>query len=145
MEGRRAVSSSDFAVVSFPMWGMHDALEVVRELQPKLRPHFHVALAGGVLNKGMSFKDLDLVILTMGNQSPNDIDWSFPLSVCSEMFGPMENIVNDLHYPDGMTEVGYRMKVKFYNKGKRVDVFVMGPPHPTKGTASPLDDDDLPF
>lgn len=45
------------------MWTREEALRVVTWLEPKLAENgFHVALAGGVLTKGTSKKDLDLIV-----------------------------------------------------------------------------------
>lgn len=47
-------------------WFLEDALVLVRELQPQTRKFdYHLALGGGVLNKGQSDKDLDLYFLPL--------------------------------------------------------------------------------
>lgn len=52
--------------MSTEMWGLSDALEVIRPLQFKaLQFGFHLALAGGVLNKGMSHNDLDIIVMPL--------------------------------------------------------------------------------
>lgn len=45
-------------------WDLNDALEFIRALEPMLDLHCeaHCGLIGGVLKKGTSQKDLDLVI-----------------------------------------------------------------------------------
>jgi hypothetical protein len=54
------------------MWGLSDALDVIRPLQFKaLQYGYHLALGGGVLNKGMSSNDLDIIVLPL-DQRPCD-------------------------------------------------------------------------
>lgn len=43
-----------------PMWTLVEALDLVKRLN-HANLHWNVALGGGVLNKGFSYKDLDLV------------------------------------------------------------------------------------
>jgi hypothetical protein len=51
---------------------MEQGLRVVRALQPATREFgYHLALGGGVLNKGESNKDLDLYFLPMGGFDAN--------------------------------------------------------------------------
>jgi len=53
-----------------PVWTLESALLTIRELQFKaLQCGYHLALGGGVLNKGESFNDLDVVVLTMDKTS----------------------------------------------------------------------------
>jgi len=48
-------------------WNLEEGIGVVRTLQPEIRAFgYHVALGGGVINKGVSAKDLDLYFLPMG-------------------------------------------------------------------------------
>lgn len=57
-------------IVSYevPDWTIEDALLLIRDIQPKIRPlQYHVVLGGGVLNKGWSGKDLDLYFLPFGD------------------------------------------------------------------------------
>lgn len=50
------------------MWTFKDAQELIVGLQPEAKKHgYHVALGGGVLNKGESTKDLDLYFLPLDN------------------------------------------------------------------------------
>lgn len=49
-----------------PLWTLEDALAVVRDLQFKaLQCGYHLALAGGVLNKGYSHNDLDVIVMPL--------------------------------------------------------------------------------
>lgn len=55
------------------MWRLDDARNLISTLQPHLKPlGFHVALGGGVLNRGWSKKDLDLYFLPLDNSEPSD-------------------------------------------------------------------------
>lgn len=50
------------------VWTLEDGLRLIRILQPKAKEYgYHIALGGGVLNKGESKKDLDLYFLTLDN------------------------------------------------------------------------------
>jgi len=52
------------------MWTLDKALQLVRNLQPHLMEvGWFAALAGGVLNKGYSEHDLDLVLVPMKTDS----------------------------------------------------------------------------
>lgn len=45
-------------------WTIEDALDVIRTMQPKcMDAGYYIAMAGGVLNKGYSDNDLDLVAM----------------------------------------------------------------------------------
>ncbi len=47
-----------------PTWTLEEALILVRALQPTAWQYgYHLCLGGGVLNKGVSSKDLDLYFL----------------------------------------------------------------------------------
>lgn len=51
---------------SYRPWRMDDALGIIRDFQPRVRPlGYHIVLGGGVLNKGQSDKDLDLYFLPL--------------------------------------------------------------------------------
>lgn len=61
------------------MWSLDEAVKTVRWLEPKLAEiGFHVALTGGVLFKGQSFKDLDLMVYpnnySFANWTPSMFD-----------------------------------------------------------------------
>jgi hypothetical protein len=98
-------------------WTLDDALVLVRGIQPQLHARrWHVALGGGVLNKGTSEKDLDLYFLPFddGQEStvllPHLETWwgkSTPLSDGEYMPSPM--------FPE---------KVKFATDSKRIDAFI---------------------
>ena len=49
-------------------WNLEDGLKLVRALQPETRRFgYHLALGGGVLNRGESKKDIDLYFLPLEN------------------------------------------------------------------------------
>ncbi len=48
------------------MWGFKDAIGLIRAVQPLAHlAGYHLALAGGVLNKGESNHDLDIIVMPM--------------------------------------------------------------------------------
>ena len=54
--------------MSSTKWTLEEGLRLVRALQPSTRQYgYHLALGGGVLNKGESEKDLDLYFLPLNN------------------------------------------------------------------------------
>lgn len=58
------------------MWKLNDAIEEIKQLEPKLAAvGFHCALTGSVLYKGESIKDLDLVIYPHNKNGAFDTDW----------------------------------------------------------------------
>lgn len=105
------------------IWTLRQGIKLVRKLQPALHArHYHVALGGGVLNKGWSVKDLDLYFMPFDQDEPvRDI-----LPFLEEQFGPSQ--------PIGQTEYArntpsaYAQKVKFLEyAGGRIDAFIVGP------------------
>lgn len=57
------------------MWTLSEGLEVVRGIQQPIRAYgYHVAIGGGVVNKGQSDKDLDLYFLPMNGASTPPAD-----------------------------------------------------------------------
>jgi hypothetical protein len=114
------------------MWCMHDALGVLRRIQPLAKVYgYHVCLGGGVVNTGGSDKDLDLYFLPMGGKLeplPEDL-----IRRLSERWGVPEIIGKIGEYPD--RELPYTAKLKFLweqdsglgkPRVKRIDVFVLG-------------------
>lgn len=54
-------------------WTLENSVELIRILQPLAHQHgYHLALAGGILNRGYSDKDLDVVALP---RSEMEQDW----------------------------------------------------------------------
>jgi len=57
-----------------PQWELLMALDLIRRYQAQVKKlGFHICLAGGVLNKGWSEKDLDLVFLPLTNLGKPDL------------------------------------------------------------------------
>jgi hypothetical protein len=104
-----------------PLWTIEDGLQLIRRLQPNLKPlGFHVALAGGNLNRGLSFKDLDLVFLPLTNDKAPDI---YPLVEFLIKLFDEKGLDHTSHKPNPYTP--YRMQLMFPNNGKRIDVFIV--------------------
>jgi len=54
------------ATVKPAMWHLDDALRLVRELQPVAKGFgYHICLGGGILNRSVSYHDLDLYYLPL--------------------------------------------------------------------------------
>jgi hypothetical protein len=101
------------------MWGLSDALDVIREIQPTVREFgFHVALAGSVLNKGTSEKDLDLVFIPLTNLARPVLG---PLCTWFvEQWGlPQDNVT------DPTPCIALRHQASHMLGTKRIDVFVV--------------------
>jgi len=58
------------------VWTFSDALKEIRAIDPLIRERYKcfLALTGGVLVKGDSFKDLDLVLLPMNGDTCPDLE-----------------------------------------------------------------------
>jgi hypothetical protein len=102
-----------------PMWTLDEALEVIRALQPITRDYsYHLALGGGVLNKGTSDKDLDLYFLPLDNGSetkPNEL-----AAYLDEIWGVGEPIGGE-----GYQDMEGIIKRKYkYGRDARIDAFI---------------------
>ena len=54
-----------------PRWTLEEGLELIRTIQTKaLHKGYHLALGGGVLNRGWSLNDLDIIALPMDGKHP---------------------------------------------------------------------------
>jgi len=84
-------------------WTLDEGLSLVRALQKDSRKfNYHIALGGGVLNKGTSDKDLDLYFMALDNGKPTNIDgliewltgmWGSPQDIGSG-YGPSVESAN---------------------------------------------------
>lgn len=109
--------------MNFPLWTLDEARALIAQLQTKSRHYgYHLCLGGGVLNTGVSAKDLDLYFLPLDDDiEPQPIallDWM------QEELGDSESIPFG---SDGKGNPGtshYAWKHKFNHGGKRIDVFV---------------------
>ena len=119
MESHDAVRSGQGADSSGVVWHLNDALFLVKDLQPTTRAFgYHLALGGGVLNRGFSTKDLDLYFLPMNNEdTPANSTGMLTELVCH--FGQDESIGGVDYDKDERC-----IKVKFANNGKRIDAFI---------------------
>lgn len=60
------------------IWSLDRALSFIRGIQPQCEENgYYIALAGGVLNNGESYNDLDLVLMPKTDESSIDriIQW----------------------------------------------------------------------
>lgn len=107
------------------VWTIEVALGLIRALQPECRAYgYHLALGGGVLNKGESEKDLDLYFLPMNPFNADETDASSDpeglIAYLEKLWGPSTPITGD--YGD---KTCYKKAVKFIRgKVERIDVFV---------------------
>lgn len=110
------------------MWTLAEAVEFVKLIQEDCRKNnYHVCLGGGVLNKGQSFKDLDLYFLPLEDESDHPDDrrnWT-PLSVMSIMFRLTGGIGRDIHESYSGVRSTYRQKLQYKWNGKLIDCFIM--------------------
>lgn len=103
-------------------WVLEEAQKLVQAMQPNVRKFgYHICLGGGVLNNGMSKKDLDLFFLALDNgtkaNSSKLIEWLVGL------WGDCEGLGERYKQHD---ESPYTGKVKFNYCGLRIDVFIVG-------------------
>lgn len=97
-------------------WVIADALALVRELQPQLHAiKWHVALGGGVLNKGESYKDVDLYFMPFSDTETTDDVFPFLVG----LWGAGEPIGIG-YQPTGI----FAVKWKWVVGGKRIDTFI---------------------
>lgn len=117
-----------------PMWTLMEAIELIGPFQAALRPFdFHVALGGGVLNKGSSINDLDLYVLPVFKDRP--YHWNALEQLIYEFLGQHSDL---LHTSEGpMTKRGpcFRYQWRCVRGGKVIDVFVVDPR--TEGSDAP--------
>lgn len=105
------------------MWTLDEALSLIRDLQPEvLRLGYHITLAGGVLNKGVSEKDLDLIFLPFNEENSRPYDL---MNLCLRpLLGDWRAIRDS---PDYMANDNYHYveMVAFSYLGKRIDAFIL--------------------
>lgn len=107
-------------------WTIEEALPLIRAMQPVTRNHgYHLCLGGGVLNKGMSEKDLDLYFLPMGS-TPSDPPAL--LAWLTSIWGESTAIGAEQGYPE--EEGSYIHRRIFRYSDLRIDVFIVGTPAP---------------
>lgn len=102
-------------------WGMDEALRLVRRMQKDVRPlGYHIALGGGVLNKGYSDKDLDLYFLPCLGERHKPASL---MTMLSREWGTASKIGTSGGDSNG-SEL-YIHKVKFESPYGRIDVFIV--------------------
>lgn len=106
-----------------PMWTLEESLDVVRSLQPVVKPlGYHVVIGGGVVNKGYSEKDLDLYFLPLDD---NTRDGKAVVKHLNSIWGdwfPLGFTPESVNYPPCPTYVGGRFS--YTPNNKRIDVFI---------------------
>lgn len=102
------------------MWNLVEALELIREIQSKIRElDYHILLGGGVLNKGTSEKDLDLFFIPLNGYDGQHEDLIIFLF---NRFGYLEPIRDS---PDYGPEDKYHFRNALMKKyEKRIDFFI---------------------
>lgn len=106
----------------FGPWNLSDALDLIREIQPLIREvNYHITLGGGVLNEGMSEKDLDLFIIPLNGYESNA---GAVMEVLNNVFGSYGRSLRDS--PDyGPDSFPHAKEMKMFDyPGKRIDIFV---------------------
>ncbi len=107
------------------MWTIENGLKLVRALQPLTREfNYHLALGGGVLNKGESEKDLDLYFLPMGGFNINGAEQKPNPDGMRKLLDKFWGVGKDISKDYG-NEKGYKHAVKYMRNGtQRIDVFI---------------------
>ena len=112
------------APIKAPLWTLAEGLDVVRQLQPVTWEFgYHLALGGGVVNRGSSTKDLDLYFLPLDNGDEYNPDYDGLKRWLDTLYGEGASITNP-DYPPTPGSV-YRYKREYAANGKRIDVFII--------------------
>lgn len=94
--GERVPDMGDNKIHFDAMWQMSDAIDLIRKLQPRAwELGYHLNFGGGVLNKGYSYKDLDILAMYVSarDQRP-EIDLVFEFIKLG-----FENMEKDTKFP----------------------------------------------
>ena len=102
------------------MWTLNEGIAEAQLLDPLLRPHnAFVALTGGVLHRGSSTKDLDLVIIPLKNRLT--LRQYIKISkILSKRYNKLHHVVNTAKYGDDKY-----VEVYYTHDKKRIDVFFL--------------------
>jgi hypothetical protein len=98
-------------------WTLAEALDFIPTYQSRFQAfNYHIGLAGSVLNTGLSYKDLDIIVMSMCNKRPDD----YP--------GLMQFMASEFK-TGGIVRYNYGQSAKrelFIGsyQGKRIDFFV---------------------
>lgn len=111
------------------MWKLEAGLRIVRALQQPIRAYgYHLAIGGGVVNKGESEKDLDLYFLPMGgfDKEKKRHEAAKLLAFLSSLWGAPEDIRRDYEdEEDDDNKMLYEHAVKFTRPlNQRIDCFI---------------------
>ena len=102
------------------MWGLDNSLTLIRKVQPEIHKlGYHACLAGSVLNKGMSDKDLDLVFVPLTNKEKPELG-----GLCiwfDNNWGTAQDNITD---PEPCLALRYQASY-ILPGGLRIDVFVV--------------------
>jgi hypothetical protein len=94
-------------------WSIEDALVLIRNIQPKcMELGYYIALAGGVLNKGYSDSDLDLVAI--------------PRTKTSASVQLTDYLRNILEFSDFAGHVASAEIYAYTLNGKRIEIAIVG-------------------
>jgi len=104
-------------------WTMSDALDFVRKLAKVVGPHYHLALAGSVLLKGRSRKDLDVVVFPASTAERDEA----ALFAALEAFGMRRMVdVPGVHARWRRLGSADEKRVEVWRwQGRRVDLFLL--------------------
>lgn len=87
---------------------------------------YHIAMGGGVLNRGSSTKDLDLYILPCVGERNNEIGM---LNYLAKVWGTADTIGTSVSDAVSRPEWAiYSHKLKYESRNGRIDVFVVKKP-----------------
>lgn len=108
-----------------PMWTLDEAAKLAQSIEPAIRKlGYHTCLGGGVLHKGYSEKDLDLIFLQFHTNSGTKEKVEGYLTGVLGVIEPFfESPDLELDYAASTHPYASLMGKIDYN-GKRIDVFI---------------------
>lgn len=100
------------------LWRLDEGAAFVRSLNAQLRPMgYHAGIVGGVINRGWSNKDLDVVIMRLRGEAPPDfLRLNMLLGQELGRWNLCGSFPTVAHDP-------WEVR-KFYYRGRRVDAFI---------------------
>jgi len=109
------------------MWSLYEALKLIQSIQPQLMVNgWFVALAGGVLNKGRSEHDLDLVLVPMKTGAASIAQLHMVLDFAGWKRTHEAEQMRE-HWKSKGSPDGKHVEVYRTYDGKRIDVIVAYP------------------
>lgn len=109
------------------MWEINAGINMVRVLQEPVRAYnYHIAIGGGVINKGFSEKDLDLYFLPMGGfNKDRKSDPDGLIKFLEALWNTKaKSLGEDYGYDEKNEHSIYKKAVKFMRGSERIDCFV---------------------